>query len=168
VERAIQMTELVTQFSRLESITDAEPIELADLFSEMLEDRTRLERLGVALKVDVDKEIIVNMNRLHAHSLFTNIINNALDALEEVDDRSLTILAGNVPSGVRVEISDTGPGIPEDLMPKLFSPFFSTKPRKGTGLGLAICKRITDIYEGKISVDSGLDRGTTFTIFLKT
>lgn len=168
VERAIQMTELVTQFSRLESDTDIEPIDLKGLFGEILGDRTRFEQLGAALKMDIPGNTVVKMNRLHAHSLFTNIINNALDALEDVEERSLTILAHNTPSGVRVEISDTGPGIPHDILPKLFSPFFSTKPRKGTGLGLAICKRIADIYEGKITVDSVLDRGTTFTIFLKT
>lgn len=168
VERAIQMTELVTQFSRLESDTETEAIDLAGLFEEILRDRTRIEQLGVALKVDIPGKALVKMNRLHAHSLFTNILNNALDALEDVEERSIVVTADKMSSGVRIEISDSGSGIPPDILPKLFSPFFSTKPRTGTGLGLAICKRITDIYEGKIAVDSALDRGTTFTIFLKT
>ncbi len=168
VERAIQMTDLVTQFSRLESDTGAETVDLKELFQDILKDRTRIDELGVALSVKVGEGAGVKMNRLHAHSLFGNVIKNALDSMEDTEKKRLKIDAGRHADGVRVKISDTGCGIPADVQPKLFSPFFSTKPRTGTGLGLAICKRIVDIYGGRISVDSSLDRGTTFSIFLKT
>ena len=68
---------------------------------------------------------------------------------------------------IRVEVEDTGPGIPEEALGKIFDPFYSTKPPgEGTGLGLAICLRILEAYGGRIHVQSKEGEGTTFTILL--
>ena len=68
---------------------------------------------------------------------------------------------------VRIEVEDTGPGIPQEALGKIFDPFYSTKPPgEGTGLGLAICLRIVEAYGGRILVKSGEGQGTTFTILL--
>jgi len=70
-------------------------------------------------------------------------------------------------SVIRVEVEDTGPGIPPDTLSKIFDPFFSTKPPgEGTGLGLAICLRILESYGGRIFVKSEEGKGTLFTILL--
>jgi two-component system NtrC family sensor kinase len=62
-------------------------------------------------------------------------------------------------------VADNGPGIPAEIVEKVFTPFFSTKPKgKGTGLGLAICKRIVDEHDGEITVDAQPAQGTCFTI----
>ncbi len=61
-------------------------------------------------------------------------------------------------------VSDTGSGIPEEMLPKIFEPFFSTK--ESTGLGLAVVYRIIQQHEGKIKVTSKSNEGTTFTIHL--
>ena len=72
----------------------------------------------------------------------------------------------------RIQVIDTGPGIPEKLLPKIFQPFFTTKgtakkgEHKGTGLGLAICKEITEAHHGRIEVASEVGKGTCFSIFL--
>ena len=66
---------------------------------------------------------------------------------------------------VLVTLRDTGPGIPAELIPKLFEPYFTTK-EKGTGLGLAIVKHNTELYGGTVSVESEVGRGTTFAIKL--
>jgi hypothetical protein len=72
-----------------------------------------------------------------------------------------------VSSMLEVEVEDTGPGIPEEALGKIFEPFYSTKPPgKGTGLGLAICMGILESYGGKISVQSESGKGTRFTIHL--
>ena len=168
VERAIEMTELVTQFSRLDSHKDIELVNLTRLFDEIIKDRVKISELKTTVQMDVDTESSVRMNRVHAYSLFSNIIKNAVDAMEDVENRVLIIKADRNGDFVTVRISDNGSGIPAEVVPKVFDPFFSTKPRKGTGLGLAICKRIVDIYGGRISVDSALDRGATFNILLKT
>ena len=73
---------------------------------------------------------------------------------------------------IKIQVIDTGPGIPEKLLPKIFPPFFTTKgtaqkgESKGTGLGLAICKEIVEHHKGRINVDSTVGRGTTFSIHL--
>jgi two-component system NtrC family sensor kinase len=66
---------------------------------------------------------------------------------------------------IKIKIQDTGPGIPPEIMGKLFSPFFTTK-EKGTGLGLAISYGIVERHGGKIDVSSELGKGSTFTISL--
>jgi signal transduction histidine kinase len=66
---------------------------------------------------------------------------------------------------LRVSISDQGRGIRPEHMPRLFSPFFTTK-KEGTGLGLAITRRIIQEHNGAITVDSKVDEGTTFHVFL--
>jgi signal transduction histidine kinase len=92
---------------------------------------------------------------------------------------SLTIKACEIPgtdaidgNEIRIQVIDTGQGIPEHLLPKIFQPFFTTKgtakkdePR-GTGLGLAICKDIIEHHKGRIVVESQVGKGTTFNIYL--
>lgn len=168
VERAIQMTELVTQFSRLESQSEIESLDLQQLFDELLADQSKIDRVGARVELKIPASTIIKMNRLHAISLFSNIVNNALDALEDTELRKIDIEAIKTDRFVKIRIADTGPGISPDIMPRLFDPFVSSKPRTGTGLGLAICKRIIDIYGADISVESGLDKGTAFTILMKS
>ena len=67
---------------------------------------------------------------------------------------------------IEVKVSDTGCGISIENIPKIFEPFYSTKGQKGTGLGLAVIWGIIDNHDGTISVDSELNKGTTFTILL--
>lgn len=60
-------------------------------------------------------------------------------------------------------LSDTGEGIPDDVLPKLFSPLFTTKAQ-GMGFGLAICKRIIEAHNGTIAIKTVKEKGTTFTV----
>lgn len=70
-------------------------------------------------------------------------------------------------NSVKIDIEDTGIGIPEENLDKIFLPFFSTKPpEEGTGLGLSISKDIVEKHSGKITVKSQVDKGTCFTIYL--
>jgi len=66
---------------------------------------------------------------------------------------------------VRVDVSDTGPGIPPQILEKIFTPFFTTKAQ-GTGLGLPICCKLVNLHNGDIRVTSDNDIGTTFTVEL--
>ena len=80
---------------------------------------------------------------------------------------SSTLLPGEILSIVRVEVEDTGPGIPQEALGKIFDPFYSTKPPgEGTGLGLAICLRILESYGGRIHVQSKAGAGATFIVLL--
>ena len=79
---------------------------------------------------------------------------------------TLTITTGRQADRVFVQICDTGPGIPPEMLEKIFQPFFSSKP-KGTGLGLAISQKIIEAHQGEIAIDSEPQKGTGVTISLK-
>ncbi|MFQ5850129.1 MAG: ATP-binding protein [Candidatus Binatia bacterium] len=93
--------------------------------------------------------------------VFLNILTNALDA---IDERGEIHITSRVEAGfVRVEIADTGSGIPVENLDRIFQPFFTTKPPgRGTGLGLSICARIVNRLGGQITVQSTPGKGTCF------
>jgi signal transduction histidine kinase len=96
---------------------------------------------------------------------FAKLVENAFDAMP--NGGTLTVESVKVEEGVAVSFSDTGVGVPSEIMTKLWSPFFTTKA-KGMGLGLAICKRIIEVHGGTISVESSVGKGATFTITIPT
>jgi PAS domain S-box-containing protein len=118
-----------------------------------------------------DKVKIVN-NLLHKQTLtadpdkikrvFVNLIKNSIDSMP--NGGKLTI-DGKVKGNFEISFKDTGTGISDEVLPKLFSPLFTTKA-KGMGFGLAICKRIVEAHGGTITVKTAKDQGTTFTVML--
>lgn len=102
-------------------------------------------------------------------SVFTNLLLNSLEAMENRgngESGSVTVNVKTEPDNrVRIEVSDTGRGIPAGDIAKVFEPYYSTK-ETGTGLGLAIVKKAIDDHGGSISVSSKEGEGTTFTILL--
>ncbi|WP_455565874.1 ATP-binding protein [Paenibacillus dendritiformis] len=95
--------------------------------------------------------------------LILNLSRNALESMESMEKRgTLTISTRAVPQGVQLLVSDTGTGIPESVIEKLFEPFYTTKS-KGTGLGLPLCLSIVERHEGTIDIDTS-ERGTTFVV----
>ena len=92
-----------------------------------------------------------------------NIIRNAGQAIGERG--AITISAAQENSKLKIDIKDTGPGIPQDKLEEIFNPFYTTKdPGKGTGLGLFIVRQVVERNDGKISVASEVGKGTTFTL----
>ncbi len=95
-----------------------------------------------------------------------NLLNNAADAMQGEGTITLTTRALDS-DWVEIRVADTGCGIPEENLGKLFTPFFTTKPLgKGTGLGLSIAYGIIKMHRGQIGVQSEVGKGTTFTITL--
>lgn len=97
-------------------------------------------------------------------SVFNNLFINAVQAIGS-DGGHLNIKISPDDGFVRFDISDTGSGIPDDNLSKIFEPYFSTK-ETGTGLGLAIVQKIVDVHNGTIEVESKVDDGTKFTVRL--
>jgi len=98
--------------------------------------------------------------------VFINLLNNAAEAIEGGGTITLTTRSVNG-YWVEIKVSDTGYGIPEEHLSKLFTPFFTTKPPgKGTGLGLSIVYGIVKMHRGQITVQSQVGRGTSFTVTL--
>jgi signal transduction histidine kinase len=94
-----------------------------------------------------------------------NLITNARDALRDRPDAAIDLRLGSAEGHAVLTISDNGPGIPPEVLDKIFQPFITTK-KKGNGLGMAICYGIIESHKGSISIDSGPERGTTISIRL--
>jgi CheY-like chemotaxis protein/anti-sigma regulatory factor (Ser/Thr protein kinase) len=112
----------------------------------------------------------VYANEARLGQVFLNLIVNAAQAIPEgsADHNEITISTRAL-GGERavVEISDTGSGIPPEVLPRIFDPFFTTKPvGVGTGLGLSICRRIVTEFGGEITIDSRIGQGTTVRVVL--
>jgi signal transduction histidine kinase len=99
------------------------------------------------------------------NQVFLNLVTNAVQALED-GKGTITLTTRSEDGGVAVEVDDTGKGIPEDVLPKIFDPFFSTKEvGKGTGLGLSVSYKIVQQHGGRIDVESTPGVGTRFTVW---
>jgi len=124
----------------------------------------------VALRADVpDSLSTVEADREELIRLLTNLVSNGVKYNRE--GGSVTVRAAEDGPYVRIEVADTGIGISEAGLERLFSEFFREKRSEtsmvtGTGLGLSIVKRIVDFYHGKIDVKSTLNEGSTFTVWL--
>jgi len=97
------------------------------------------------------------------NQVWTNLIDNAIDAMSANSRGTLTITTGKDRSSVVVTIQDDGPGIPADILPRIFDPFFTTKGvGQGTGLGLEVVSSIIQQHQGSIKVDSARGRTCFF------
>ena len=99
------------------------------------------------------------------NQVFMNLLVNASHAIEE--HGVITVRTGKTGEEVWVEVADTGKGIAPDSLKKIFDPFFTTKPiGQGTGLGLSLSYGIIQKHHGRIDVQSVVDKGTTFRVWL--
>ncbi|MBI5147229.1 MAG: HAMP domain-containing histidine kinase [Thaumarchaeota archaeon] len=103
---------------------------------------------NIAINIpDNDHSIMCDGEKMQ--TVFANIIINSIQAMDEKGVISIEIIPHE--KSVSVKFTDSGPGIPEDVLPKIFEPLFTTKPT-GTGLGLSSCKNIVESHGGAISV----------------
>jgi two-component system sensor histidine kinase AtoS len=109
---------------------------------------------------------LVNADSAQLQQVFLNILLNAADAIDG-EGVVTTVTRTEGDDAVRIELLDTGQGIDEATLAKIFNPFFTTK-RKGTGLGLSICKRLVEQQHGTIAATSRVGAGTRFIIRIPT
>jgi len=111
----------------------------------------------------------VQADRVQLGRVFTNLVKNAMEAMERVTDKKLFLWArrADEPGFVVVDVIDNGTGIPPEMIDKIWMAFYTTKgDRGGTGLGLPACAQIIGQLGGKIVVESEVGVGTTFSVFL--
>jgi two-component system sensor histidine kinase AtoS len=119
------------------------------------------ERNNIKVHLDIEDLPVIKGDDIFLRQAFTNLIQNAVEAMPAGGDLTIKYATSNL---LEVMVSDTGPGIAEDMADKIFLPFFTTKNR-GTGLGLSLVQKIIVSHGGSISVDSS-ERGATFRIRL--
>ena len=165
VQRATNIVRSLSHFSRQGERND-EPCDI----HEILDNCIVILQNKIKSKVEVEKDLdpavqSVPGNEGKLHQAFLNIISNAIQSIDKTG--SITIKTQENKRQVSVAISDTGSGIEEADISKLGEPFFTTKaPGDGVGLGLFITYAIIEEHRGRITVDTEVGTGTTFTIFL--
>ncbi|MDQ3002546.1 MAG: ATP-binding protein [Fibrobacterota bacterium] len=143
--------ESVTSESFLEMIT-----EIIGLIPRQVQGDTVID-------VRIQESASWNVNKNEMEQVFLALINNAIDAMDQKGRLEITCLDSQ--DQILLSFKDSGPGIPEAALKKIFDPFYTTKPPgKGTGLGLTIASEIVKKYGGTLGVESAPGAGATFTI----
>ena len=107
----------------------------------------------------------VRINRIQVQQVLINLIRNGIEAMAESPRRIMTLTTGLEDDFAFVMIRDTGPGLPPEILAKLFQPFVTTK-EKGMGIGLNICQSIMEAHGGSIEAPAGGEGGAVFRIRL--
>jgi PAS domain S-box-containing protein len=179
-KRAGDLVNQILSFSR-QSDLQKKPIRIQQILKEVI----KLARATIPANIEIVHDIqsdcgLVLADSTQVHQITMNLITNAYHAVEKNAGRiSISLkekqIRGDIPPGMQIEpgkyalmsISDTGHGIGQEFMSKIFEPYFTTKPKgKGTGLGLSVVYGIVKEYRGDIQVTSEVGRGTTFDIYL--
>ena len=178
--RAANLVQQILDFAR-KSVMERKPLDLIPFLKELekLLMRTLPETIRLHLDYDHD-DYVVNADPTRIQQVVMNLALNARDAMPHGGELRLRLDRFQLSPGqtpplidmppgdwVKLTVSDTGTGIPSDVMPHIFEPFFTTKQvGKGTGLGLAQVYGIIHQHEGHIGVQSQVGQGATFTVYL--
>jgi two-component system, NtrC family, sensor kinase len=134
----------------------------------LVKQKIRNHNIKVSIKIDeklTGTEIRCFPNKFE--QILMNLMSNACDAMKQSEEKELSVRAIMEKNFLLLSVSDTGSGIPEEIKPKIFDSFYTTKPNgEGTGLGLSIVKNIVVEHSGEILLDSIVGKGSTFTIKL--
>jgi nitrogen fixation/metabolism regulation signal transduction histidine kinase len=132
--------------------------EIAELYGPQFERRS----MGFSVSPGAGKHSIL-ADEAQVKQVLINLVKNGMEALEECSEPMLQIGVKRVLDHMVIEVSDNGPGIPNDILEKIFIPFYTTKP-EGSGIGLSLCRQIIRNHGGQVNVKSETGKGTTFTV----
>jgi two-component system NtrC family sensor kinase len=166
-DRCKEITYKLLSFARKTDPTIRE-VELNEIVDEVIgltSQKTRYANVRIETELDPNLPVI-QASPSELQQVLLNLVNNAIDAIERPGG-TVTVATGGAGGEVVLEVRDTGKGIPEANLGRIFDPFFTTKPvGQGTGLGLPICYGIVEKMGGRITVESEIEKGTTFTVFI--
>jgi signal transduction histidine kinase len=148
--------------------TNATPINLGDIVQSVLQiTAPELSRRQINIKLHLDSKTIARVNAPEVQQVLLNILNNAIQALSNVErtDKEITIETAREQESVTLSITDNGPGIPKDQQAKIFE-LSSSEKRSGMGLGLWLCKQIVTRNHGSIAYQDMPEGGAKFLIRL--
>ncbi|MES2893873.1 MAG: HAMP domain-containing sensor histidine kinase [Bacteroidota bacterium] len=166
VEQIDHLSQIAGEFSQFANIGNPrnEVFDLNETLKLLMQLHSMEDNLELEWK-PVPGPVIINSDRTHINRLFTNLIQNALQAIPEGQRANITIEESISGDRVLITITDNGSGIPNEVRSKIFTPNFTTKT-SGTGLGLAMCKSIVEQSKGNIWFETQLGQGTTFYVEL--
>lgn len=179
-ERASELTKQILAFSRRDQLI-AEPICVNEVISSFQKMLSRLMPSNVTLEVNLAETLpSVMIERSQMEQIIMNLVVNARDAMEDGGRIKISTefaappIHERIPVGLEevaehvcIRVSDTGCGMTPELQKNIFDPFFTTKPTgQGSGLGLSTVYGIVRTVGGRIEVESALDKGSTFVIYL--
>ena len=169
IERCDAIVSDILEFSRVQEL-NREATDIDSWLDDMLDEHEVTAAVTVRRELDAGAEVLLDCTRFR--QVLVNLIDNAAQAMTDPewapgDERERTITVRTVAAGphVRLSVADTGPGIPADKLDKIFEPLFTTKA-KGVGLGLPTVRKLVEQHGGTIDVESTVDEGTTFTVWL--
>jgi signal transduction histidine kinase len=164
LERVERQVAAILRFARRDDLRTTR-LDLGALVRATMEAaRRRLDEAGVALDLALAGGVLVDGDAETLRQTLQNLVDNAADALAGAPGARLSVVVENGHAAARLRVSDNGPGVPPDVLPRLFEPFFSLKPT-GTGLGLAIVKRTVEAHGGRV-VGAAASPGLTVEIEL--
>jgi signal transduction histidine kinase len=164
--RIEEMAKRMLDFSKKRT-PRTEPCELPELIADAIRFiQPYIRTKSIEMEVQLDPQLpAIEADRWQIVQAIVNILQNAADAMAEVEHRVLSVVAGVEQDQMRIVISDSGTGISPANMSRIFEPFFTTKGDRGTGLGLYIAKQVIEEHRGTVNVATS-ERGTSFAIGL--
>ncbi len=168
IQRASKITNNLRIFAhkREPEMSSVDIHALFDKTASLLQYDLQLENIMIKKLYDPNLPLI-EADEDELAQVFMNLMTNAKGAMKERKENYITLQTRALEGMVEVHFSDTGPGIPQEIIHKIFDPFFTTKdPGQGTGLGLSVLHSIIEKHGGTITVESEEDKGTTFVITL--
>ena len=164
VDRMEGMTRELMEFSRGTTKLELHRTTIAKLLEGLDYDFQKCAELNIQVRSEILYEGEILIDRRRMLRVFTNLLHNSCDAMKNAGGGLLTFRVQRESDTVCFEISDTGCGIPADILPRIFEPFVTHGKAQGTGLGLAIVRAIVESHRGTIAVRSVGISGTTFEI----
>lgn len=167
IEYIDNLSSIATAFSSFARMPKAEPVhvDLLEQIKTTLELFRNSENITFRVACSQASRIVVFADREHLNSIFSNLVKNAIQAIPNDGDGLIKISLDLSGDRVVVRVADNGTGIPGDMKPRLFTPYFTTKS-SGSGLGLSIVKRLVEGMGGEIDFESEQGEGTVFIITL--
>ena len=123
------------------------------------------KRQSIEVIMDLPAEIMITGNEIRLFQLWSNLIKNAIEAMQKSNRRTITLSARNEDNRCVVSVSNSGEMIPPEVQQRIFEKFFTTKTGTGTGLGLSIVSSVISDHKGTITLESN-EYATTFTVTL--
>ncbi|MFH1156051.1 MAG: HAMP domain-containing sensor histidine kinase [Pseudomonadota bacterium] len=167
-DRSSEIVRNLLEFSRVDQghFEDISIRDMVDKTERLLKNELRYQKINFHKQVKDDLPI-VRIDKSRLQQALLNLLLNGIQAMPDGGDLTVTIDSDTVSKDIRIDVRDTGIGIPKKQLDSIFDPFFTTKKEgEGTGLGLSVTYSIIKQHNGRITVESTPGKGTCFSIFL--